>query len=325
MLFRWFRKGHYIQQISIWIGVAALFRLPAFFLQTTPSEPLDGLILQGVIKTVAGMPILSLSLVLLFTLLCALMLNVIMQSEDLVAKLSSVPAMVFVVFSSAMPQTATFSAAWPALFFMLVSLFYLFRSYRIEEPYLQLFNAGMFMSLAALFYSPLVYFLLFLFIALLVFRAFKWRDWVITFLGIITPLLYFITWKFWVDDLQAVGEFFISLFDIADVLLPATDLRERLFYALYLPATILAMVTLISHTNEMVISIRRMYWVLIWQFLITLSLLFISPDFQALMIITLIPVSAFTAHYFSTARRYRFSDVLITLWFIATFVMQFLV
>lgn len=86
--------------------------------------------------------------------------------------------------------------------FLLLMLDKVFDSYRKETAFSHCFDAGLFASVASLFYFPAVIFFFLIWTGFIVLRAFNWREWFISFLGFIIPWMMVLTYYFWFDRLD---------------------------------------------------------------------------------------------------------------------------
>ena len=121
----------------------------------------------------------------------ALLINSYINNYKITDKSTYLPALVYVVLSSVFFE---FSQASPVLFantFLVIALGRLISIYNKPQCYQQVFDIGLLISVATLFFLPAIFFLVILFPSLMILRTFKWREWIITLIGFATP--YFLT------------------------------------------------------------------------------------------------------------------------------------
>ncbi|MCH8331229.1 MAG: hypothetical protein IH946_07590, partial [Bacteroidetes bacterium] len=124
-------------------------------------------------------------------LMQALLINSYINNYKITDKSTYLPALVYVVLSSVFFE---FSQASPVLFantFLVIALGRLISIYNKPQCYQQVFDIGLLISVATLFFLPAIFFLVILFPSLMILRTFKWREWIITLIGFATP--YFLT------------------------------------------------------------------------------------------------------------------------------------
>ena len=114
-------------------------------------------------------------------------------------------ALFCIFFLSLFPSYRTLLPQHFSAIFLLMATDRVFDSYRKESAFSHCFDAGLFTGIASLFYFPAVVFFFLVWTGFVVLRAFNWREWVISFSGLIIPWLMVMTYYFWFDGL---GDFF---------------------------------------------------------------------------------------------------------------------
>ncbi|HTA27923.1 MAG TPA: DUF6427 family protein, partial [Bacteroidia bacterium] len=71
----------------------------------------------------------------------------------------------------------------------------LISSYMNERALSEVFDAGLFVGIATLFYIPSMLFLILLWIGLLILRTINWREWACTIIGFLVPFLFTFTYN----------------------------------------------------------------------------------------------------------------------------------
>jgi hypothetical protein len=124
----------------------------------------------------------------------------ILSKHELVLKNSSLSALVFLVLMSFLPEQLTLNPINISMVFMMLILYHLLISYNKPEHLDRIFAAGLFTSLASLFYLPFLFWFFFVVISFLLFRALNWRSWIAAVVGLSTPFIYLAVWYFWQDQ-----------------------------------------------------------------------------------------------------------------------------
>ena len=324
MLLKYFRSSHYLKQHSLWIIIALICWIPDFINPNPPDFNNVSILLQPLVNFFWEYPRISTLIAFLLSMISALLLNICLNVEDMANRSSALPSLIFVVFASTMPQMQQLNSVHFSLVFVLLSLYFLFKSYHLEEPYTFLFNSGFFISIAALFFYPAAIFVIMLFVSLLVFRAVKWREWAIPTVGILTPLLYFFTYLLWNESTVITITTFTQIVSIPNTQLPAVNYPQIIFAAGFFPISIFSLFRLIPKTNEMVISIRRMYWVVFWFIVFSFLLMRVNSGFAQALYFSSAPIAAITSLWILARKKYFWMDVYFTLWVIAVFISKFL-
>ncbi|MFN7014350.1 MAG: DUF6427 family protein, partial [Bacteroidia bacterium] len=87
----------------------------------------------------------------------------------------------------------------PALFLLLISIYRIFESYRSSTALSNAFDAGLFLGIAILFYFPFFWFMPFLWTCLLIVRPFVWREYALSALGALLPIILAVSYYYLAD------------------------------------------------------------------------------------------------------------------------------
>ena len=146
-------------------------------------------------------------LILLLTgggLLCfleALLINRIVNSYKVASKKNYLGGLLFVVFTSLVPECMVISPALIATLILLFCISNLFELAKPEKLSGQIFDLGFLSGLAMLFYFPAVYFLPFVFIGFFMMRSVTLKEALMIFTGFFSIMLIVFTIYFWSDSL----------------------------------------------------------------------------------------------------------------------------
>jgi hypothetical protein len=184
------KSGLYPSVLLLLVGV--LLWVDAFFLIPDlifiPIDP--GPLFKIILPLKDSFPLASLVAAWTLMMIQAFMLNSLMISKGLVEKRNLLPALVFIVFSSSFPQMMSLNPVMFANFFLLICLFRIFETYPEKEVPFELFNVGMLVALAGLFYLPALWFFVLAFASLFIFRVGNIRGILATIIGFITPFFF---------------------------------------------------------------------------------------------------------------------------------------
>jgi hypothetical protein len=140
----------------------------------------------------------------------AFLLNYIVNENEVLSKQSYLPALFYILFMSNNNDMLLLTPPLFANLFILFAINKLLSSYRKDNAFSQAFDAGLLISVATLFYFPYIVFLPLLGVSLIIMRPFNWREWVISFLGVLIPYIFVVTFYFWNDKLDYL--FFDKMF-----------------------------------------------------------------------------------------------------------------
>ena len=251
----------------------------------------------------------------------AFLLNYIVNENEILSKPSFLPALFYVVFMSNDNRMLMLYPLLFANFFILLGIHKLVSSYRKDVAFSNAFDAGILFSLASLFYFPCIFFLPLLCIGFILFRPFNWREWVISFLGVLMPYLFVITYYFWNDmtSRPQIGEiFYPSLRGESKV-----DFSQH-FYFILIVGWLLVLFSfgkLFTGPAEVSQKNKKSIQLLLWfSGFAMISVLFAREisiqSFSALAI----PSSVFCANYFLKIKKEWWGELLFFLLLIAVFI-----
>jgi len=300
MLIKTFRESYPVQYLllilvalAIWAG--AFIHPPASTIEVNRFLAPGNALLQSLIF---GIPFLNTLFGFLLTFFTALLLNYVLVKNNLVDKNTLIPALVLIVFYG---HSVSYLGLHPAIvagFFLILALDNLLAIYTEEQAYEKVFNTGLLISLTSFFYLPAIYLLVFVWFSFIIYSLYRWREWVISIIGLITPYLFLGVWFFWNDELDAAfvnyHSFFLS-FAGFHYTIPVGFIN-------YVIEIIIALFFLWSLFNVMVrldekpITIRKRYWAVFWMFVITFINFFIAGDFfNATQAFLMIPIAIFVS------------------------------
>ena len=175
------------------------------------TEPLSHFVF-GLLKT----PLLSYSWLspFLSAILCfvqALFINDMVNENKITSKKNYLAGLFFILVFSLFKESLLLSPASLALTFLILSTRKMFSLVKKEKAFGDVFDVGFLVAIAALFYFPATLFFLFAYIGLSIVRAFNYRDWIVIFMGFVSPYIVVFTYYFWFDKTP------LLLTDIANV------------------------------------------------------------------------------------------------------------
>lgn len=185
-----------------------LFALVLWFtswISPTAPAPFFAMPFYAGVDVVNAFPLLSQFIAFLLIVAQGFYLNYIINKYDLRdsrERSNYLPALFCIFFLSLFPSFRTLLPQHFSGLFLLLMTDKLFDSYRKDSAFAHCFDAGLFASIASLFYFPSVIFFFLIWTGFVLLRAFNWREWVISFLGFIIPWLMMLTYYFWFDKLE---------------------------------------------------------------------------------------------------------------------------
>lgn len=143
-------------------------------------------------------------------LLQALYLNKIVNDSRFFPKSGYLVGMSLILITSLFPDWSLFSAGLIANTLILFALTRLLSLYHSNNPRAVIFNAGLLMGVTCFFFFPAIAFVVMLLFALLIMRPFRLSEWIIAFMGVVTPY-YFLLVIVYLSGSKDFGAYFTAI------------------------------------------------------------------------------------------------------------------
>lgn len=140
-------------------------------------------------------------LTLVFLSIQAVLINVLVSNHRLASEVSLFPGLFYILIASALPSFLCLSPIHLANTFLIIALGILMATYKQSSCADLIFNVGLWLGVASLFYPP---FLLFIFVGMAglnVLRAYKIRERLMILAGMATPYFLAALYCFWNNEL----------------------------------------------------------------------------------------------------------------------------
>lgn len=226
----------------------------------------------------------------------AYQLNKINARFHLIDDSTYLPAFLFLLMVSSCKEWMHLNPMLFANLFIISAYQPMFSTFRIERYINPFFIAGLFISIASMFYFPAIFLGFIVFYFLFITRSFYWREWVVAFIGLCTPYV------------VSLGIFYLHdntwvLFDTIrkQMTLPVTIYdAEGNDYLLFTVVSIVLIITTFFLFRKVIkrIIIRQFHFVLLLLWVIS-SVLFVAinaVDTEVTYFMA-IPFSFFLAHF----------------------------
>jgi hypothetical protein len=190
VILRFFRSNQPILIAALPV-VVFLYWLPGWWL---PSGPVQGLnLLQFIFDWSGFYKIHGVITGAITMLLVAIVFNTLFQQNDLTERKTQLPGLCFVLAFSWSPYIIQYSHILVALLFLLFTIRRLMFIYRQTTVYRELFDAGILLAFATMFYIPFIAFFVAMWITVLVLRPFNWREILMPLAGFSTIAFIFVS------------------------------------------------------------------------------------------------------------------------------------
>lgn len=245
----------------------------------------------------------NLCLAAIITIIQAILFNRVVNKYLLLSKPSFLPALLYIIASSLFLQFLILS---PPLIcnFLLIWIMDKFLSLaKVQKAMGLMFDVGILIGIGTLIYFPFITFLVMLWLSLLLYRPFNWREWIAGFLGFLTLFFFVAVFYYWNDNLyqfyqiwNPLGNKFPSLLKI--------NLSDYLVLIPVAIVIILAILQLRNNFYRSFIATRKAYQMLFFMLLIALFSFYTKTDFKLFHFLLSVPSGAVLfAYYFSNAKK----------------------
>ena len=137
----------------------------------------------------------------IFTALTAVAVNQILKEYDLVNINNTNGLILFVLFASVIPLYTSVNLYVLLNLILILFIQGVLKLSLIENPVSVVFNSSFFLGIASLFFSPLIFLIIIIWIALIMNMHTDIRNFIISIIGLLLPYLFVFTWFFWNDTL----------------------------------------------------------------------------------------------------------------------------
>ena len=296
--------------------------IPTF--QSTVSLPYNNTmpLYEFYIRGANNIPYFHSVFALLLVVFEAIILNYILSKFEIMAKKTFMPAIFYCLLMSCCKPLTHFYPLLFSNFFILLALFKICLSYRVDEAFSTIFDASFFIAIASLFYFPTIIIYPLIWVTLIVIRPFIWREWIISIIGLLLPYVFVVVYYFWTDKVNFLLYDKI-FFPSSDSLLSLSNQRDSfvLVASLLLLLFALSVSTLLKGWPVNTILSRNFLVVLFWLFGLSILSYTMAPVFNiTYLAIAAIPLSVFIANYFLMTKRKWIMEIIFILFLVAIIV-----
>jgi hypothetical protein len=253
----------------------------------------------------------------------ALLLNSLVNHFNLLGKPTFLPALMYITVSGLFTPFLLISPPLICNFLVIWMLFKLFSFYKSSDAKSTAYDLGMIVAVGSLIYLPFIYLFLIIWIALVIFKPFNWREWVACIMGYATIFFFLAVYYYLYNSLAQFGNIWMPLATRFPV---AFNINYYNYLVLVPVIIILALCFFILQQNfyKSYVQVRKSFRVLFILFLIAGLSIYVEAAFQlSHFLLCAVPAAIFFAYYFLYARRKWFYEVLYGLLLIIIVYFQF--
>ena len=249
-------------------------------------------------------PILQSVGAILIIFIQALIINHLFVYHKVSRESTLFAGLLYILFVSVNPETNYFSPLLVANTFIILALHNLLKTFKITNAGALIFNAGIFIGLASVFYTPYAILAVFGILSLLIIRSFRLREKLQYLAGILTPYYLLVVLFYWTDtNIEHLNFIKGIFFNLPSVRYPINliSVMPALILLLLIP-TILINYGIISGKKNIQLQkkIDIIYWLMLF---VLLSFLLFSTEDQFHLLALAVPLSLITAILMSESKR----------------------
>jgi hypothetical protein len=293
--------------IILLIGIATFLRVGIFIhlpdqISFEFMEPFARLLINAPIESAFG-PLANVLVAQIILIIQALIFNRIINSYGLLGKPTFLPALMYVTAGSLLSPFLLLSPALICNFMILWMIDKFLSIYKRDEVRSVMYDLGMIVALGTLIYFPFISMLPLIWISLVIFRPFNWREWFAVISGFITIFFFLAVYYFWNDSLDK----FYSIWLPLTTKFP-TNLRINLYDSLVLIPVVIILILgffqLQQNFFRSVVQLRKSFQLLFLMFFIGLISFYLKQNLVLYHFLFCVPpASALMAYYFLHAGR----------------------
>jgi len=290
----------YLVPFAILLCLGAFINLPEN-LQAVFFEPAIDNLTASMFDTRID-PATSIFATVALTILQGILLNFIINKYNLLGKPNYLTALLYVTLASLLTPFLTLSPALICNFLLIWMIDKFLFIYRKTEINAVMFDLGLMVALGTLFYFPFISMFLLLWIGLVIFRPFNWREWIAGVMGFITVYFILFIIYLWLEQLEQFRTIWLPLTRSFPNSLNI-DLHDYL--VLIAPAFILVLFLLSLRQNffKSIVHVRKSFQLFFFMLVLAAASFYLNVNFEEYHFLLCIPpLAIYMAYYFTYAR-----------------------
>ena len=322
-MIKFFRQSYAVQYVVIALMAIALW-VPAFVLGKmtmgleTPVTPIFNLI----DNLLDFSPIAQHAVAFLLLAFEALIFNAIMVKSQIVGKVSTMGAFVFVLLMSLTRVQTNFYPFVLAVPFILLAIDRLFEIYLMPNPELNLLKVGMCIALASMCYFPSIVLILWVMIVLPIAKKGSLRLQLIPLLGFLSVYFLFFIGVFLFGNLHTVWQGYSNYFLSFRLSVSGFNLRTIALLVMLIVPTIFLIFGSNNSNLENTVAVRTKISMVTIMFFFALFLLFVGSNVLMNGLIFIV-LSILVAYAFSYLGNTGWANLFLALFLLLVFANQY--
>lgn len=311
-MIKFFRSSYIIQYLALMLIIAALW-IPGFMagpglpVETSLITPLYNVIHYVLNLSGNASPAFALAMIVI----SAFLLNNILVYHDLTPKNNLLPAFIFIILMSSNPQAL---CSYPVSVALPLFVWFLHSLYKVNdapENYMEVFNAGMLVSVISMIYPAALLLFFFLWIALLVFGTFNGRNLIISVIALAIPYLYLFLYFLWTDQAGEALSGYLSFFrNIMNFEMVQNPVQIAIWIVFAVFMLIPAFYRVTGSLGSFGINFRKKMTATAWLLVFCIPMIFMQGNvgYQTLIFM---PAAIMIAHFYHQFRKPVINEIIL--------------
>ncbi|RFZ91883.1 beta-carotene 15,15'-monooxygenase [Mucilaginibacter conchicola] len=253
----------------------------------------------------------------------AVLLNFLVNKYNLLGRSTFLPSLMYVTVTALFPQFLILSAPLLCNFLLIWMLFKLFSFYKGDDAKSTAYDLGMIVALGSIIYLPYIYLFLAIWLGLVIFKPFNWREWISGILGYVTVFFFFAVFYYLNNRLGSFYQIWAPL----GTKFPNSINIKYLNYLVLIPVIIIIGLFLFHFQKnyyKSYVQVRKSFQLLLVIFIIAGLSFYVKSQFSLThFVLCAVPAAVFLAYYFAYASRKWFYESLYLLLLISIIYFQF--
>ncbi|MFA6086109.1 DUF6427 family protein [Mucilaginibacter sp.] len=268
-------------------------------------------------------PILNIFLAGVLVLIQAVFINYLVNHFNLLGKPTFLPALMYVTLTALFKPFMVLSAPLFCNFLLIWMLFKLFSLYKSDDAKSTAYDLGIIVAVGSLLYLPYIYLFLSIWIALILFKPFNWREWVSGILGYLT-VFFFLAVFYYLNN--RLGSFY-NIWAPLGTKFPNRININYINYLVLVPVLLILVLyffKLQQNYLKSYVQVRKSFQLLFIIFLIAAFSFYVKREFNLNhFLLCAVPAAVFFSYYFVNATVKWFYESLYLLLLISIIYFQF--
>lgn len=318
-MIKFFRQSYVVQYVVIALMLIT-FWIPTFiagWVQTDLGSSVTPL--YSLIERILGFsPYAKLAFAFLLMLFEAALFNMLLVENQIVGKVSTMGAFVFVILMNLTRTQVNFYPFALATLFILLMLRVVFRLYLSQKPELDLLKAGIYIALASICYFPSIFLIIWVFVALPIAKKGTLRLQLIPIVGFLFFYFLYFSCIFLFGDFLAIMHDYRDWFDGLSFTLVGFNLKSVILITFLVVVSLLFFYGGRNANFEKTVAVRTKMTMSVLLMLLGILMLFIGGNVMLNGLI-FIGLSIIIAYEFSYMGNTGWANLFLTLFLLLVF------